>query len=218
MEPSPLLERHWEERRGPVCGLWGFWLRLPRQGNAHVCGSLHNTRSHLHTGGHPWMDALQHTRECIHTQLWCTHTYTHVHRDAPAVYDHAPPALLHVCQTPTRVHSRRVNMSTHMHQDPYTMCPHCGLLTCTHRRAHTHTHAPLLHVRTHAVAVQSPGHVRFFMSPWTAARQASLSFTISQSLLKLMSFESVMPSNDLILYRPLILPSIFPSFRVVSNE
>ena len=143
MEPSPLLERHWEERRGPVCGLWGFWLRLPRQGNAHVCGSLHNTRSHLHTGGHPWMDALQHTRECIHTQLWCTHTYTHVHRDAPAVYDHAPPALLHVCQTPTRVHSRCVNMSTHMHQDAYTMCPHCGLLTCTHRRAHTHTHTLL---------------------------------------------------------------------------
>lgn len=139
MEPSPLLERHWEERRDPVCGLWGFWLRLPRQGNAHVCGSLRNTRSHLHTGGHPWMDALQHTRECIHTQLWCTHTYTHVHRDAPAVYDHAPPALLHVCQTPTRVHSRRVNMSTHMHQDPYTMCPHCGLLTRTHRRTHTHT-------------------------------------------------------------------------------
>ena len=57
------------------------------------------------------------------------------------------------------------------------------------------------------------------MTPWAAARQASLSFTISQSLLKLMSIESVMQSNHLILYRPfLLLPSIFPSIRVFSNE
>ena len=55
--------------------------------------------------------------------------------------------------------------------------------------------------------------------PWTAARQASLSITNSQSLLKLMSIELVMPSNHLILYRPLLLPpSIFPSLRVFSNE
>ena len=54
---------------------------------------------------------------------------------------------------------------------------------------------------------------------WTAARQASLSCTISQSLLKLMSIESVMPSNHLILYHPLLLlPSIFPSIRVFSDE
>ena len=57
------------------------------------------------------------------------------------------------------------------------------------------------------------------VTPWTAARQASLSFTISQSLLKLISIESVMPSNHLILCRPLLLlPSIFPSIRVFSNE
>ena len=57
------------------------------------------------------------------------------------------------------------------------------------------------------------------MTPWTAAHQASLSFTISWSLLKLMSIESVMPSNHLILYHPLILlPSIFPRIRVFSNE
>ena len=56
-------------------------------------------------------------------------------------------------------------------------------------------------------------------TPWTAARQASLTITISQSLLKLMSIESVMPSNHLILCRPLLLlPSIFPSIRVFSNE
>ena len=55
--------------------------------------------------------------------------------------------------------------------------------------------------------------------PWTAARQASLSITSSQGLLKLMCIESVMPSNHLILCRPLILlPSIFPSIRVSSNE
>ena len=57
------------------------------------------------------------------------------------------------------------------------------------------------------------------MTPWTAARQASLSITNSQSLLKLMSIESVMPSNHLIFYHPLLLlPSILPSIRVFSNE
>ena len=57
------------------------------------------------------------------------------------------------------------------------------------------------------------------VTPWTAACQASLSFTISQSLLKLMSTESVMPSNQLILCHPLLfLPSIFSSMRVFSNE
>ena len=56
------------------------------------------------------------------------------------------------------------------------------------------------------------------MTPWTAARQASQSFTISPGLLKLMSIEWVMPSNHLILYHFLLLPSIFPSIRVFSNE
>ena len=58
-----------------------------------------------------------------------------------------------------------------------------------------------------------------FATLWTAARQASLSFTISQSLLKFMSIELVMPSNRLILFRPLLLlPSVFPSIRVFPNE
>ena len=58
-----------------------------------------------------------------------------------------------------------------------------------------------------------------FVTPWTAAWQASLSFSISQSLLKLMSIESLMPSNHLILCHPLLLlPSIFPSTKVFSNE
>ena len=57
------------------------------------------------------------------------------------------------------------------------------------------------------------------MTPWTAVCQASLSFTISRSLLKLMSIESLMPSNHLVLCHPLLLlPSVFPSIRVFSNE
>ena len=68
-------------------------------------------------------------------------------------------------------------------------------------------------------SVQSFSHVRLFATPQTAALQASLSITNSRSLLKLMSIESVMPSNHLILCRPLLLPSsIFPSIRVFSNE
>ena len=67
--------------------------------------------------------------------------------------------------------------------------------------------------------VQLLRQVQFFAIPWTAACQASLSFTVSQSLLKLMSVESVMPSNHLILSCPLLLlPSIFPSIRFFSNE
>ena len=56
------------------------------------------------------------------------------------------------------------------------------------------------------------------VTPWTAARQASLSFTISQSLLKLMSIESMVLSNHLMLYHPLLLPSIFPSTRDFSSD
>ena len=67
--------------------------------------------------------------------------------------------------------------------------------------------------------IQLLSHVQLFATPWTIACQASLSFTISWSLLKLMSIESVMPSNLLILCHPLLLlPSIFPSIRVFSNE
>ena len=67
--------------------------------------------------------------------------------------------------------------------------------------------------------VQSLSHVQFFAAPWTAALLASLSFTLSQSLLKLMSIESVMPSNHLTLCRPLLfLASIFPSIRDFSSE
>ena len=68
-------------------------------------------------------------------------------------------------------------------------------------------------------SVQSLSRVRLFVTSWTAVHQASLSITDFQSLLKLMPIESVMPSNHLILCHPLLLlPSIFPSIRVFSNE
>ena len=79
----------------------------------------------------------------------------------------------------------------------------------------------LLHCRQilYHLSHQSFSRVRLFAAPWTAARQASLSITNSQSLFKLMSIELVMPSNHLILCHPLLLlPSIFPSIRVSSNE
>ena len=68
-------------------------------------------------------------------------------------------------------------------------------------------------------SVQSLSRVWPFVTPWTAAHQPSLAITNSQSLLKLMSIESVMPCNHLILCHPLLLlPSVFPSIRVFSNE
>ena len=69
------------------------------------------------------------------------------------------------------------------------------------------------------LVVQLLSHIQLFVTPWTAAHQASLSFTTTQSLLKLMSIESVMSCNHLILCHPLLLPpSIFPSIRVFSKE
>ena len=74
-------------------------------------------------------------------------------------------------------------------------------------------------LKTLVSSVQSLIRVLLFATPWTAACQASLSITNSWSLLKLMSIESVMPSNHLILCRPLLLlPSFFPNIRVFSNE
>ena len=92
-----------------------------------------------------------------------------------------------------------------------------------HTHTHTHTHTPRLNECTHSKCnsfslVQSFFCVRLFVTPWTSAHQASLSITNSRSSPKLMSIESVMPSNHLILCCPLLLlPSIFP-IRVFSNE
>ena len=74
-------------------------------------------------------------------------------------------------------------------------------------------------IKITVVVVQSLNCVRLFAIPWTTACQAPLYFTVSRSLLKLMSIESVMPSSHLILCHPLLLlPSIFPSIRVFSVE
>ena len=76
-----------------------------------------------------------------------------------------------------------------------------------------------IYVSFNIYSVQSLSHVRLFVTPWTAARQGSLSITNSRSLLKLMSIKSVMPFNHIILCHPLlVLPSIFPSIRVFSKE
>ena len=85
---------------------------------------------------------------------------------------------------------------------------------------HFSTYAPLRPFFSKCVqSVQSLSHVWLFVAPWTIAHQASLSMTNSQSLLKLVSIESVMSSNHHILCFPLLLlPSIFPSIRVFSNE
>ena len=88
---------------------------------------------------------------------------------------------------------------------------------------YTHTFSvsliPISRLSVQSVSVQSPSRVQLFATPWTAARQASLSITNSRSPPKPMYIESVMPSNDLILCHPLLLlPSIFPSIRVFSNE
>ena len=74
----------------------------------------------------------------------------------------------------------------------------------------------IIKISSSFVTVQSLSYVRLFETPWMAARQASLSFTISQSLLKHMSIQLVMPAKLLILYHPLLLlPSSFPSIRVL---
>ena len=82
-------------------------------------------------------------------------------------------------------------------------------------------HSPLFQPQKYClfVAIWLLSHVQLFVTPWTAAHQASLSFTISQSLLRFMSIKSMRPSNHLILCQAiLLLPSIFPSINVFSNE
>ena len=110
---------------------------------------------------------------------------------------------------------------------PHRSCqnPHCPAKarqgrqrTDSTARVPSGTMAVQLNTNSHVV-VQSLSRVRLFVTLWTAAHQAFLSFTISQSLLKLMSIESVMLFNHLILCCSLfLLPSIFPTIRVFSNE
>ena len=92
---------------------------------------------------------------------------------------------------------------------------------CTHRSFSPGHHFSFVQWLGHGIVVvfQLLNHVWLFVTPWTAARQASLSFTISQSSLKLMSIETMMPSNHLILcHSLLLLPSVFPRIRVFPKE
>ena len=92
--------------------------------------------------------------------------------------------------------------------------PHCGQII--YQLSHQGNPKNVQHSVS---SVQLLSHVQLFVTPWTAACQASLSITNSRSLLKLMPIKSMMPSNHLILCHPLLLPpSIFPSIRVFSNE
>ena len=124
-----------------------------------------------------------------------THTHTHINNEN----------LLHS----TKQAKWECGMSTHPHDQVCSR--HCCLLTSS--LCYTVSYQTL------SQSVQSLSHVQLFVTPRTATHQASLSITNSQSLPKLTSIESVMPSNHLILCHPLLLlPSTFPSIRVFSNE
>ena len=104
------------------------------------------------------------------------------------------------------------------------LSPPLALLVIMLPKAHLTSHSRMSGSRwvitpSWFAVVQSLSHIRLVVTPWTVACQASLSFTISQSMLKFMSIKSVMLSNHLVLWNPLLfLPSVFPSSRVFSNE
>ena len=129
------------------------------------------------------------------------------------------PSIFLLCYTKT-------TGLTHLVQMPHT-CLHFNTekrgkeKNRVHNSLHGHRLAgvPLTCIRVPLALIQLLSRVPLFATPWTAAHQALLPSTVSQSLLKLMSIEPVMPSNHLILCRPLLLlPSVFPSIRVFSNE
>ena len=116
----------------------------------------------------------------------------------------------------------QITMKCQLTSEPKPCCPlghkvrnESKLSSFQYRRGHV----PPIRCLIFLTSVQSLSHVWLFATPWTATRQASMSTANSQSLLKFMSIESVMPSNHLILCWPLLFPpSIFPSIRVFSNE
>ena len=116
-------------------------------------------------------------------------------------------------------HENKKNFSFFVHSVNFVMFAGVPLVNKTSRWVSQHLFLLTTPLIGGVVVFQLLSHVWLFATPWTAARQASLSFTISQRLLKLMSIESVMPYNHLDLWHPLLLlPSIFPSIRAFSNE
>ena len=145
----------------------------------------------LHNELSIWGNALQ----SLHP--YCSAWAGHIMESYPISF---VAALLHCTLEASRIHVLSF----------FTQAPHTSSVT--------HNTLRVL-IYSNFFVVQSLSCVWLFATPRTAAHQASLSFTISQSLLKLMSIESVMPSNHLVLCHPLVLlPSIFPSIRVFSNE
>ena len=132
-----------------------------------------------------------------------------------------PPKFMSPAKTSPQIFRLRWPLSHILRISTWVFNKLCWHKTKTLR----HTHQPSPPVSPdgssilHVVSVQSLSRVRLFVTPWTAAHQASLSISNSQSLLRFMSIESVMPSSHLILCHPfLLLPSIFPSIRVFSSE
>ena len=115
-----------------------------------------------------------------------------------------------------------VDRNSYRDQGPIWLWKKTSLLLQSHFREFRwpqHQMWWLILCQTWLSSVQSLNHIWLFATPWTAEHQASLSITSSWSLPKLMSIESVMPSNHLVLWHPLLLlPSVFPSIRVFSNK
>ena len=115
----------------------------------------------------------------------------------------------------SRTHQICLNTLKGYHEKPFLSISQLCFLICW---LHSQEDSPIILTKCFVV-VQSFSHVPLLATPWNVAHHASLSFTISQSLLKLMSIDSEMPANHLVLYRPLLfLSSIFPSITVFFSE
>ena len=126
------------------------------------------------------------------------------------------PSILYVCP---QMPKRNTGLRIHQPEPGRPGAANADSLYQHSLRAHLCLFHGILVTSESISSVQSLSRVQLFARPWTTARQASLSITNSQSLLKLMSIESVIPSNHLIFCLPfLLLTSIFPSIRVFSNE
>ena len=120
----------------------------------------------------------------------------------------------HLSRSPLQPHKSR-NLINQIQHTILQSPNHTVTITC---KKHRSIKLCMLIKIWHCYQFSSVAQLWPFVTPWTVAHQASLSITSSQSLLKLMSIQSMMPSNHLILCRPLLLPSIFHSIRVFSNE
>ena len=155
-----------------------------------------------------WYQDRRNVRPRLHREHQCD-TSRHCTAPEPGTNSTTESCLL-LQVWPNKVYDSWIPCECHFSRGQTLMCPTQVLLQMVTN--HMKMAFPSI------VIVQLLNHASVFATPWTAAHQASLSFTISWSLLKLMSIEFVIPSNHLILCHPLLLPSIFPNIRVFSNE